>query len=140
VSHADLERLKLAFAYYLSEQVVDADGRVRPGEAAFLERSFPREKLFEHGLLDDDGQWTTMFSATVEEALRVLPVELSADEKNELMHVLRAASDADADAEDTEAGSSSGTADPQEVEEAEDNVLIVAARLLGMNPADWIGG
>ncbi len=120
----DLARLKLAFAYHLAELVVDADGQVQPMETAFLERAFPRAHLAEQGLIDDEGAWTTVFSATVEEALRVLPNALSRDEKGALMEVLRQAS----------------ASDQEGAHEHEQNVLLVAARLLGLNPSEWIGG
>ena len=68
VSTPDVERLKLAFAWHLCQQVVDADGTVLPEERAFLESHFPREQLVAHGLADADGRWTEAFGPTVEEA------------------------------------------------------------------------
>jgi len=123
VSTPDVERLKLAFAWHLCQQVVDADGSVLPEERAFLESHFPREQLVAQGLADADGRWTEAFGPTVEEAFRILPSALSTDEKNVLMHTLR------------EASRSEGA-----TPDAETNVLIVAARILGVRPSDFVGG
>jgi uncharacterized tellurite resistance protein B-like protein len=122
VSDNDLERLKLAFAWHLSSLVMDADGVVRAEERAFLDEHFPMERLVAHGLVDSEGLWTEAFQPTVEEALRVLPTALSAEEKRALMGLLKSASRVEG-------------APP----EAESNVIIVAARLLGLRPAEFLG-
>ena len=123
MSTPDVERLKLAFAWHLCQQVVDADGAILPEERAFLESHFPREQLVAHGLADAEGRWTDAFGATVEEAFRILPGALSADEKTSLMHMLKEASRSEGSTPDAEA-----------------NVLIVAARILGVRPSDFLGG
>ena len=115
----DLDRLKLAFAYHLAEEVVGADRDVAPEEVVFLEQAFSRDQLEAHGLLDRDG-FTPAFREAVEEALRVLPAALPEAEKRDLMDLLHDASLSDAQGLESEA-----------------NVLIVAARLLGLDPAPW---
>lgn len=120
MSEPDLEPLKLAFTYHLAEQVIGADGRVDPEEAAFLEEHFPREPLEEAGFLDDAGEFTDAYRAAVEQALRVLPARLDEPAKRELMKVIREAAWVDTMGD-----------------EKESNVLIVAARLLGLDPREW---
>ena len=116
----DLERLELAFAYHLADQVVGADGHVAPQEAAFLEERFGAGRLRAYGFVDEAGAFTEGFRAAVDEALAVLPSELPEARKVALMELLRQASLAD-----------------QEGHESEANVLIVAARLLGLDPRRW---
>lgn len=123
MAQPDIERLQLAFAWHLSQQVVDADGLVHPAESEFLDRHFPREKLAAHGLIDDQGRFTDAFGEAVEQALTVLPGALSIDDKRRLMGILAEAARAEG-----------------HTAEAESNVLIVAARILGLRPDEFLGG
>lgn len=116
----DIELLKLAFTSHLSHQAVDADGRVDPAESAFLDAHFPKARMAECGFLDGDGAFTENYREAVERALRTLPQRLDVEEKRALMEVVREAVCAG-----------------EEHDEREDNVLIVAARFLGLDPAEW---
>ncbi|MBW1877681.1 MAG: TerB family tellurite resistance protein [Deltaproteobacteria bacterium] len=122
MAEQDFECLKLAFTYHLSYQVADADGRVDPSEAAFLDAHFPRTRLGACGFLDADGAFTETYRETVEQALRILPQRLGQDEKRSLMEVVRQA-----------------VCSAEGRDEREFNVLIVAARFLGLDPAEWTG-
>jgi uncharacterized tellurite resistance protein B-like protein len=122
MAEQDYECLKLAFTCHLSHQAIDADGVVDASEAAFLDSHFPRAQLAECGFLDADGAVTDAYREAVERALRILPQHLGPDEKRSLMEVLREA-----------------ICSGEGHDEREFNVLIVAARFLGLDPAEWTG-
>lgn len=90
-----LDELKLAFSLHVSRQIVASDDEVTVEERAFLERTFPREKLEGSRFLGQDGTRTERYHEAAMEALEQLPGALDVPAKLGLLMVLVEAVKAD---------------------------------------------
>ena len=95
----DAERLKLAFAVYIAQLIVEADNRIDYLEIKLWGQLFPRNLLRQASFIDDEGNLSESFEKARQEALYVLPGTLSIDEKLELLTLLHGASMADGELE-----------------------------------------
>ena len=86
--------LKLAFALYIAQQVVEADGRVEYGELRMWHDLFPRALLREAGFIDEGGGFTASWESHRLAALTELP-KLPETERLELLTLLHGTSLAD---------------------------------------------
>ena len=116
----DLQRLQLAFAYHMIEQVIGSDADLDGEEGAYLSEVFPRELLARLGFVDATGARTESFDEARDEALVELPERLTVGEKLGLVELLVGAAAAD------------GLLTAQEVD-----AVSAAARMLGVGDAAW---
>ncbi|MBT3218213.1 MAG: hypothetical protein HN348_03910 [Proteobacteria bacterium] len=116
----DAERLKLAFAVYIAQLIIEADNRIDYREMKLWGQLFPRNLLRQASFVDDEGNLNADFEQARQEALITLPGSLSLDEKLELLTVLHGASMADG-----------------ELEAHELDVLAKGADLLGIPPTTF---
>lgn len=116
----DLQRLQLAFAYHMIEQVIGSDADLHGEEVAYLSDVFPRELLARLHFLDEAGSRTAAFDEARDLALVELPERLTAGEKLGLVELLVGAAAAD------------GVLTAEEVD-----ALSAAARMLGLDDAAW---
>lgn len=116
----DLQRLQLAFAYHMIEQVIGSDAALDGEEAAYLAEVFPLELLARLGFVDGSGARTAAFDEARDLALVELPDRLTLGEKLGLVELLVGAAAAD------------GLLTAQEVD-----ALSAAARMLGVGDAAW---
>ncbi len=112
----DLETLQLAFELHIVNLIVEADEEVTSAESAWIEQHFPAAALRAVGLIDAEGQQTDLFHDAAMQALDELPKALSAVQKYALLEKFFAITLADGD-----------------FAYREGNVLLVAARLLGLS-------
>ncbi len=110
-----LDQLKLAFAYSIVEEIVDADEKVHDAERRFLAEKFPATSLESCGFLDDKGELNDDYRAAVAESLERLGNELDLQEKFALIDIFMGASLADG-----------------EFHHEEGNVMVWASRLLAI--------
>jgi uncharacterized tellurite resistance protein B-like protein len=118
----DLEQLKLAFAYSIVEEIVDADQNVNDAERRYLSEVFPAITLESCGFVDEDGKLNDDYRAAVARSLEVLSGALTLHQKFELIDLFMGASLADG-----------------EFHHEEGNVMIWASRLLGLSTAELDG-
>ena len=116
----DLQRLQLAFAYHMIEQVIGSDAELDGEESAYLAEVFPRALLARLGFVDAHGERTPAFDEAREVALLELPDRLTLGEKLGLVELLVGAAAAD------------GLLTAPEVD-----ALSAAARMLGVSDAAW---
>ena len=116
----DLQRLQLAFAYHMIEQVIGSDADLDGEETAYLSEVFPPELLTRLGFLDGTGERTSDFDEARDLALVELPERLTLGEKLGLIELLVGAAAAD------------GLLTAQEVD-----ALSATARMLGVSDAAW---
>jgi len=115
----DLDQLKLAFAYSIVEEIVDADAHVDEAESRYLAEVFPSITLESCGFLDEGGKLNDAYRGAVAKSLEVLSGSLSLKQKFELIGMFMGASLADG-----------------EFHHEEGNVMIWASRLLGISTAE----
>lgn len=113
----DFDLLRLVFSFHIVDQIVHADEEVTPDEIAWVVRRFPRELLERHGLIGADDVLTVRYRSLLAQALVRVPTELDEGGKLALIH------------EFFDLALSDG-----EFEYREGNMLLVAARLLGLPP------
>ena len=116
----ELDRLKLAFAVYLSQQIFEADEYVDYQEMKLFGQIFPRQLLREFQFIDERDAFTSEFESARQEALTQLPSKLNATDKLDLLTLLHGACMAD------------GELEPQELDE-----LRRGADLLGLSPNEF---
>ena len=116
----DLQRLQLAFAYHMIEQVIGSDADLHGEEVAYLSDVFPRELLARLDFVDEAGTRTAAFDEARDLALVELPERLTLGEKLGLIELLVGACAAD------------GLLTAQEVD-----ALSATARMLGVGDAAW---
>lgn len=114
-SPAELALLRMAFELHIVDLIVEADEHVSSAEEAWVARHYPRERLTELGLVDQSGERTDRFHDLAMEALDTLPKVLSEADKFTLLEHFFAVTVADGD-----------------FAYREGNVLLIAARLLGI--------
>lgn len=112
-----LDQLKLAFAWHVAQRIVGADGDVQSTESGWLASNFPTSTLASSGFVDGSGAPTDVFEQALDEALRVLPTELTLAARLQLLETFLDASLADDELHHTEGG-----------------VLLEAAAMLGVTP------
>ena len=110
-----IDQLKLAFAYSIVEEIVDAGEEVDDAERKYLAETFPATSLASCGFLDENGKLNDDYRAAVEESLETLSGALALDDKFALVDIFMGASLADG-----------------EFHHEEGNVMVWAARLLGI--------
>lgn len=111
-----LDQLKLAFAYSIVEEIVDADEKVDEAERRYLAETFPATSLESCGFLDGDGSLNDDYRAAVAQSLETLANDLDLQEKFKLIDIFMGASLADG-----------------EFHHEEGNVMVWASRLLGIS-------
>lgn len=112
----EIERLKCAFALYVTRKIVNADDSVHPSEVELVHRMFPIKKLEAIGFVEADGaKLTPAFHAARKEAVSRLPNLLTEPEKTDFVAWFRQVCEAD------------GYVDPREVE-----IIEKVERILGM--------
>jgi uncharacterized tellurite resistance protein B-like protein len=114
------DELKLAFTYHISNQILESDGVVAPGEAAFLQAFFPAELFEASAFVDAEGRYTPRWQDALGEALLELPVRLDVDERLDLLETFYRAAISDG-----------------EQHYVEGTILVRAARLLGLKPSQF---
>lgn len=115
-----LDELRLAFTFHITNQILESDGVVVPAEIRFLKRTFPHELFERSRFVDNEGRYTQRWQDALGEALLELPVRLSVDERLDLLEGFYSAAISDG-----------GT------QYIEGNILIRAARLLGLKPSQF---
>jgi len=115
-----LLRLQLAFTLHMADQILGADAEIADEERTWLHERFPPEMLASTGFIDEHGHLTHAYEEARDEALIVLPDELPASGKWQIMEDLvhAAAADGLLVAEESDA-------------------LAHAALLLGVSDRDW---
>lgn len=115
-----LDELKLAFTYHISNQILESDGIMAPSEVAFVKRWFPKDVFENAGFVDTEGRYTSRWQDALGEALLELPVQLSVEQRLDLLEKLYMAAISDGDGQYIEG-----------------NILVRAARLLGLKPSQF---
>ena len=88
----DLDQLKLAFAYSIVEEIVDADEEVTDAERRYLSEVFPSITLESCGFVDEEGKLNDAYRAAVAQSLEVLSTTLTLTQKLELIDMFMGAS------------------------------------------------
>lgn len=112
---SDPELLRLVFSFHVIDQIMHADEHLDDQEIDWVRVRFPRERLADNGLIDDEDVLTPRYRDLLAEALMRLPAELDRDAKLALIH------------EFFEGALADGS-----FEVREGNRIVVAARLLGL--------
>ena len=115
-----IDQLKLAFTYHIVNQILESDDEMVPAEARFLERTFPKEVLSGSGFVDEKGRYTARWQDALGEALLELPVRLSVEDRLTVLETFYQAAISDDD-----------------FQYIEGNILVRAARLLGLKPEQF---
>lgn len=115
-----LAELELAFTFHITNQILESDGVIVPAEVRFLERAFPGDVFERSGFVDPAGHYTQRWQDALGEALLELPVRLSVDQRLDLLERFYAAAISDGD-----------------TQYIEGNILVRAARLLGLKPSQF---
>jgi uncharacterized tellurite resistance protein B-like protein len=90
------ERLKIAFALYVSRKIVNADETVHPDEVELVHKAFPFKTLEKLGFVEKGGtKLTPMFKGAAREAIEVLPNRLTVPEKEDFIAWFRQVCEAD---------------------------------------------
>jgi hypothetical protein len=118
----DLQRLQLAFAYHMIEQVIGSDAELDAEELTYLAEVFPPDLLIRLEFLDGAGARTAAFDEARDLALVELPERLTLGEKLALVELL------------VGAAASDGVLTAQEVD-----ALSAAARMLAVPDVAWEG-
>ena len=114
------EQLKLAFTYHIVNQILESDDEVVPAEARFLATTFPKDLFEGSGFVDAAGKYTQRWQDALGEALLELPERLSVAERLGILEMFYKAAISDDD-----------------FQYIEGNVLVRAARLLGLKPEQF---
>lgn len=115
-----IDQLKLAFTYHIVNQILESDADVVPAEARFLQRTFPKDLLETSGFVDASGRYTQRWQDALGEALLELPVRLPVEERLAILETFYQAAISDDD-----------------FQYIEGNILVRAARLLGLKPEQF---
>ena len=115
--NSELSLLKLVFSFYIVDQIVKADQSLTPSEMEWVCRSFPREVLLGHGIINDSNILTPVYRDLLAEALFRLPTELSHEDKLKMLESFMESALVDG-----------------EFEARESHVIVKASRLLGVSP------
>ncbi|MCB9669386.1 MAG: TerB family tellurite resistance protein [Alphaproteobacteria bacterium] len=115
-----LDELKLAFTFHITNQILESDGTVAPEELAFLQKWFPEAVFRESRFIDAKGRYTSRWEDALGEALLQLPERLSVEERLDLLETFYRAAISDGD-----------------TQYIEGNILVRAARLLGLKPSQF---
>jgi len=116
----DIEVLELAFTRHVLDMLAQSDGVVLESEADFVEKIAPQSALRMAGLADEFGALTTRYEEAREQALRRLPVELTAARRLHLLEVFFELTVVDG-----------------ELDRGEGSMLFAAAQLLGITPQQF---
>jgi uncharacterized tellurite resistance protein B-like protein len=93
---SELERLKVAFALYVTRKIVNADDSVHPDEVKLVHDMFPMHKLEGLGfIIGPDHKLTPEFHAARQEAVARLPSMLTTPEKEDFVRWFRQVCQAD---------------------------------------------
>lgn len=111
--------LKLAFAWHVAREIMDADLEVAEGEVQWLAKHFPADALSTAGFTDASGDPTERYHSALGQALVQLPEMLEGGEKKQLLGTFFSATLAD-----------------DEFKREEATALVKAAKLLGLSMAD----
>lgn len=100
----EIDRLKCAFALYVTRKIVNADDSVHPDEVALVHRMFPLGKLEEVGFMEPGGEkLTPQFHIARKEAVQRLPHLLTEPEKEDFVAWFRQVCEADGHVDTREA-------------------------------------
>lgn len=113
-----LDQLKLAFTYHMVRRIVGADGDFKVAEEQWMNQLFPASDLESCGFLEGRS-FTPRFQEALQQAMAELPTRLDPPEKLELIETFLGATLAD------------GT-----LQHTEGHVLLEAAQILGLSPAE----
>lgn len=113
-----LEDRILAFALHATQLVMTADDQLDPRESQFIQAAFPANALTAAGFIDANGALTDHYHSALETALETLPSALNEAQKYDIIERLFKATLAD-----------------DQFERREGNILLVAARILGLPPS-----
>lgn len=92
----DLERLRVAFALYVTRKIINADDVVHPDEVAVVHKMFPPTQLERMGFLEPGGtKLTEAFQVAKKEAVEQLPKKLTEPEKEDFIAWFRQVCEAD---------------------------------------------
>jgi uncharacterized tellurite resistance protein B-like protein len=85
---SDIDRLKIAFALYVTRKIVNADDTVHPDEVALVHKGFPPRQLEKLGFIEPGpgSKLTAAYHAACKEAVERLPRALTVPEKEEFMN------------------------------------------------------
>ncbi len=117
MSDFSLEQMKLALAYHMVVETIDADLEVNDAEERFLSRTFPADSLRKAGFVDNTGT-TVRFEQCLGQALITLPETMSLADRLAILTQVFQASLAD-----------------EEFARQEGAVLVKASRLLAITPS-----
>ena len=115
----DLDLLRFVFTFHIVDQIVHADDSIQRDEIDWVVEKFPREVLLGHGMIDESDALTERYRDLLAEALMRVPAELSTAEKSELIQTFFSSALADG-----------------EFEFREGEMIVIAAQLLGLPPAE----
>ena len=82
---SDPELLTFVFTFHVVDRIVLADGDLDATEIAWIRDLFPRESLYDRGLIDDDNALTERYAELLDEALEHLPEHLNEDARAALV-------------------------------------------------------
>ena len=92
----ELERLRVAFALYVTRKIINADDVVHPDEVQLVHKMFPPHQLERLGFLEPGGtRLTDEFQAAKKEAVEQLPKKLTEPEKEDFIAWFRQVCEAD---------------------------------------------
>lgn len=92
----ELERLRVAFALYVTRKIINADDVVHPDEVAIVHKMFPPRQLERMGFLEAGGtRLTAEFEVAKKEAVEQLPKKLTEPEKEDFIAWFRQVCEAD---------------------------------------------
>lgn len=100
----ELERLKVAFALYITRKIVNADDSVHPDEVKLVHKMFPMNRLETLGFMEPGTQKLTQaFHQARKEAVAQLPNLLTTPEKEDFVRWFREVCQADGHVDQREA-------------------------------------
>lgn len=92
----ELERLKIAFALYVTRKIVNADDSVHPDEVKLVHKMFPLNRLESLGFMEPGTQkLTPAFHEARKQAVAQLPNLLTSPEKEDFVRWFREVCQAD---------------------------------------------
>ena len=90
-----MERMKIAYAIHVANEIVGADEVIDESEVALLGQLLPAPKLIRFNFLDSEGHLTDHYRMALEDAHRLLPSAMSSADKLNLLGELHRAALAD---------------------------------------------
>lgn len=115
MSESDPELLTFVFTFHVVDRILHADGNLDALEIDWLVELFPRESLYDRGLIDDDNALTERYDELLDEALETLPEHLNEDARAALIQTFFESALAD------------GSYEPREAQ-----MIVYACKLLGI--------